>query len=381
MSKAFRRNPSETKQQTTIMEKNMQKLCDCFDALTRTDNEKILMFNPTMGNISIVHYEGTLGFDYKLTIPTEENKTETVLLDEDRLKKLAVACGIGSKHFDVLVLKPEKIIDALMQMFAVSEIDFYLLVGNNDNIVYDVAANTEPIKVGDILTTIRAWYKIGSNDIDPNESKDWTDSELDDALVVHHFKNNDGIITIGFGIKHHGYGGWLRCNRLGSIKTTIHPCYFKQIDGKSIPVIFDIKGITECKPAFKKDVDIATNVDMILGESEDFLYDNKNKLKFEVAQAIDSEAYLKHLQMETKIPKKYVKKGLISGSTIKEIVNSICNECYDLLYNVGELDDEAVKKNYAVFEKLSKAAGYATFYQNRFCDCCFKSRTLAEDEV
>ncbi len=358
----------------------MQRLCDCLDALTQTDNAKILMFNPTMGNTSIEHFEGTIGYDYKLTIPTEENKTESVFLDEERLKKLAMACGIGSKHFDVLVLKPEKIIDALMQMFAVSEIDFYFLV-NKDNLVIDVAANTEPIKVGDILFAIKEWYKIGSNDADPDNTRDWTDSELDDALVVHHFKNNDGIITIGFGIKHHGYGGWLRCNRLGSIKTTINPCYFKIIDGRSIPVIFDIKGITECKPAFKKDVDIATNIDTILGESEDFLYDNRNKLKFEVAQAIDSEAYLKHLSMETKIPKKYIKKGIISGTTISGIVHSICNECYDLLFNIGELDDEAVKKNYVVFEKLSKVAGYATFYQNRFCDCCFKAKTLAEDEV
>lgn len=357
----------------------MQRLCDCFDALTQTDNAKILMFNPTMGNTSIEYSEGSLGYDYKLTIPTEENKTTSVTLDEERLKKLAMACGIGSKHFDVLVLKPEKIIDALMQMFAVSEIDFYFLV-TKDNLVSDVAADTEPIKVGDILEAIKVWYKTGCNDSDPEQSKDWTDSELDDALVIHHFKNNDGIITIGFGLKHHGYGGWLRCNRLGSIKTTIHPCYFKSLNGKSIPVVFDIKGITECKPAFKKDVDIDSNISTILGETEDFLYDNKEKLCFKVAQAIDSEAYLKHLAMETKIPKKYIKKEIIRGTTIKDIVNSICNECYELLYNVEELDDEAIKKNYSVFEKLSKAAGYATFYQNRFCDCCFKAKTLAEDE-
>ena len=358
----------------------MQKLCDCLNALTMTDNAKILMFNPTMGNISIEHFDGMIGFDYKLTIPTEENKTETVILNEDCLKKLAMACGIGSKHFDILVLKPEKIIEALMQMFAVSEIDFYLLV--KDRFVEDVAADTEPIKVGDIMAAIRNWYKIGSNDADTNASKDWTDSELDDALVVYHYENNGGIITIGFGLKHHSYGGWLRCNRLGSIKTTIHPCAFRKVDGKDIPIIFDIKGITECKPAFKKDVDIDTNVSTILGESEDFLYDNINKLKFEVAQAIDSEAYLKHLAMETKIPKKYIKKEIIHGTTIKDIVSSICNECYNLLYNVrDDVDDETLKKNYAVFEKLSKAAGYATFYQNRFCDCCFKAKTLAEDEV
>ena len=105
-----------------------------------------------------------------------------------------MACGIGSKHFDVLALKPEKIIDALSQMFSVSDIEFYFLTGNANNNVIDVSADTEPIKIGDILSAIREWYKVGYNDSDPNKSVEWTDEDLDNSFVIHYFKNNDGII-------------------------------------------------------------------------------------------------------------------------------------------------------------------------------------------
>lgn len=357
----------------------MQRLCDCISSLTLSDNMQILMFNPAVGGYSLEYSEGTLGYDYRLTIPTEENRKRTVIFDDENLKKLSICCGIGSKHFDVLFLKPDKIIDALNQMFSVSDLDFYFLLGNKD-IVVDVAVNTEPVKVGDLLDVIKNWYKSGSNDSDPMVTKDWSDSELDESLVIHYFNDNNGVITIGFGIKHRKFGGLLKCNRLGSVKTTIYPCYFKIIDEKSIPIIFDIKGITECKPFFKKNTDISTNVSTILGESEDFLYENQEKFSFKLARDIEPESYLKHLAMEAKIPKKYLKKEIIKGLSIKEIVDSICNECYKLLYKIEETDDVDLKKNYSLFEKLSKAAGYAVFYQNRFCNCCFKAKTLAEDK-
>ena len=360
----------------------MQKLKDCIDFLTRQDSLKVLMFTPSLGDYSINYLGYNGGFNYSLTIPFEDNKTK-IIIDDINLKKFAVMSGIGAKHFDILYQNQNKnkLIDALNELLAVSENDYYFLVSNQGNAVNDVSMNTEPILFKDIFNTIRNYYKQSTNDIDPEKTKDWTDEELDEDLYVYFSSEIDGVLSVALGLKHKGTGCYLKCNRLGSFKTAIYPCWFKRSASNAIPVIFDIHGITECKPTFKKDTDLETNVSTIISESDDFLYDNKQKFGFELQRPIESEHYLKQLASETKIPKKYIKKGIISGYSIKDIVNSICNECVNLLQanESSELDNEAVNKNLIVFEKLCKAAGYATFYQNRCCRQCFKTQTISEE--
>lgn len=358
----------------------MQRLKDCLQFLTRQDALNVLMFSPSLGGFDIKYEEDQLGYNYKLTIPFEE-KTTSVILNEENLKKLAVMVGIGSKHFDVLCQHPEKLIEDLKELLQLSENDFYFLVSGTGNAVDDVSMNTEPVTFKELFDTIKGWYKTGVNDTNPECSKDWTDEDLDNELYVYFNSEIDGVLSVAFGLKHKNLGGYLKCNRLGSFKPTIYPCWFRQTGTSFVPVIFDIYGITENKPSFKKDVDLQTNVSTILGESEDFLYDNKNKLNFELQRPIDSEHYLKQLSTETKIPKKYIKKGIIGGYTIKDVVNSICNECINLLQSNEneEVNIEDVNKNLIVFEKLCKSAGYATFYQNKCCNQCYKTQTISEE--
>lgn len=358
----------------------MQKLKDCLPFLTKQDSLNVLMFTPSLGGFSIKHEEDQQGFNYKITIPFEDITT-SLIIDEENLKKLSVMIGIGSKHFDVLCQHPEKLIEDLNELLNISENDFYFLVSGSGNAVQDVSMNTEPILFKDLFNEIKNWYKVGVNDVDPEQPKDWTNEELDESIYVYFSSEIDGVLSVAFGLKHKEHGFYLKCNRLGSFKPTIYPCWFKQSSQSYVPVIFDIYGITENKPTFKKDVDLQTNISTILGEAEDFIYDNKNKLNFELQRPIDSEHYLKQISNETRIPKKYIKKGIIGGYTIKDIVNSICNECVNLLQSneSEEVDIEDVNKNIIVYEKLCKAAGYATFYQNKCCNQCYKTQTISEE--
>ena len=358
----------------------MQKLSECLNYFSSIDSQKIFMFTPSLGNweISPINDETN---SLRLKIPYE-NGNISITLDEDKTRKYSILLGIGNKHFDILIKHKEKLIDSLNELTNVCDEDFYFLVNPNGNLVSDVAINTEPVSALEIMQTIREWYKQGSYDKN-NQSIPWTDETLDENLLVYYLSNSDDTICVAFGIKETNYGGMLKFNRLGSIKTTINPCWMYNIGNTYIPVVFDIKGIMETKPFFKKDLDLMTNISTILGESEDFLYNNTDKLSFSLAMEINPEQYIKHLAIETKIPKKYVKKQIISGFTIKNIVNSICSECFNILKEnkSGSLDDKEIKKNLSVFNKLIRAAGYATFYQNRFCNCCYKTTTITEEDI
>lgn len=368
----------------------MQKLVDCLDSIkfvNSSSNAKVLIFSPTLGGFKLEYSKSTIDneYDYILTIPFEDKETK-LILNENLLTRLAVCLGIGNKYFNLILNKDngqQEAVKIVFEMLKEFEDDLYFLTDGVlvNNVVVDLAVNASPVSAEEILNIIRDWYKQGSNESE-EQTKEWTDEDLNKELLVYYYSYLNGVYSIGFGLKYKSYGGWLKFNRLGSIKTAIYPCYFKDSGTRHIPIIFDIKGITECKPVFSKNVDLKTNVSTILGESEDFLYDIKDKLTFSSQKPIDSEQYLKHLSIETKIPKKYIKKGIINGFTIRDIVNSICNECLNILTETSEcLDIEETIKKLTLFEKLCKSAGYATFYQNRFCNCCFKTATIAEDEV
>lgn len=359
-----------------------KKLSDCLNTITSIDNADVFVFEPQLGCFNIEYIENAIDYNYRLTIPYEE-KQISLLLDEDRLKKFSTLVGIGSKHFDILVQSKEKIISNLKEMLDVSEQEFYFLASGVSHAVSDVSMNTVPVKIGELFENIKKWYLIGSNESDPFNPKEWTEESLNENLQLYYFSNLNGVTSVAFGLKYKETGCFLKCNRLGSVKTTMYPCWFKKLNEKDdyIPVIFDINGITESKPAFKPNLDLETNISTIMTEADDFLYDIRRKINFELEMSIDSEQYLKHLSSETKIPKKYIKKGIIAGETIKTIVASICSECYNLIHAEENetIDENAVIKNHVIFEKLCKAAGYALFYQDRFCNCCYKTTTLSED--
>ena len=356
-----------------------KRLTECINSLTDIDNNDVLMFSPALGCYKFETQNDMMGYNYKLQIPFSDKQT-SVILEEVCLKKFAVMLGLGSKHFDILIQSQDKLVETINDLLACSEQDFYFLTSGNAHAVLDVATDTEPLKVEELLDCIKTWIKSGSDDSDPDNVKDWTDESLNDKLYVYYTAHIDGVLSFGIGIKDKCSGWFVKCNRLGSQKPTIYPCVFKRMNNQDafVPIIFDIYGITESKPTFKQNVDMQTNVSTIMSEAEDFIYDNKRKLNFEVARSINEEQYLKHLASETRIPKKFIKKGIIGGQTIESIVSSICTECLVLLSTEQE-DAKEYAKNLTVFEKLCKSAGYAIFYQDKFCDCCYKTTTLAEE--
>lgn len=361
----------------------MQKLSECLEMLTNSDTSNVFVFSPCLGDFDLEYISNSNNAcSYRLAIPFETNKKE-LYINEDNLKRIAVLLGIGKKYFELVLQKKDGealAVSIVKEMLSEFENDLFFLTEGSNNIIIDIAVESDPVTAKELLSAVRNWYKSGTNDSDENNHKEWTEDELNNELYVYYYSYINGIYTIGFGLKYKRYGGWMKFNRLGSIKTTIMPCVFKFIDNVFIPIVFDINGITECKPAFSKKVDIATNISTILGEAEDFLFENKEKFEFKKQRSIDPEQYLKHLSHETAIPKKYIKKGVINGLSIRDIVSSICFECKNVLTETAQsLNIEDTEKKLSLFEKLCKSAGYAMFYQDSFCNCCYKTIEVNEE--